>query len=276
MKKICIFLFLLVFSFYFTYKLTNDLKENDSLMQEIKKEEEKYSVKAVNAEIIDNEIISGKNGQTIDYQKTYQNMKQYGAYNESLIVTKNIKPTISIENNYDKYLIRGNKSKRQIALVFPVYENNIENILKILKKNNIKGTLFIDGTFLEKNISLFQEYPNNEYEILSYNKKYQVNFFKTAISYLESITNKDAKYCYTEEENEELLNICKNIKLHTIKPTIIIKNNLLRNIKNNLDNAQIISIKPNNYTEKELETTINYIKGKNYDLVLLDTLLSEV
>ena len=277
MKKICIFLFFILLCFYITNKLTDSLKEKDPLMQEIKKEEEKYSIKPVNAEIIDDEIISGKNGQTINYQKTYQNMKQYGTYNESLIVTKEVKPTISITENYDKYLIRGNKSKRQVALVFPIIEKEeIESIINILEKNNIKGTFFIDGTFLEKNISLLLKYPNYEYEILSYNKTYDVNFFKTSISYLESITKKDSKYCYTENTNEELLNLCKKIKLHTIKPTLIVKNNLLRHVKSNLSNGEIISIIPNSYTKKELETTIDYIKGKNYDLVLLETLLSEI
>ena len=53
-------------------------------------------------------------------------MKKYGNYNETLTTMKEVAPSISIDNNYDKYIFRGNNNKRQAALVFTVYNEDIE------------------------------------------------------------------------------------------------------------------------------------------------------
>ena len=84
-------------------------------MKDIKKTEDKYKIDSIDALIVDNNIIPGKIGKSIDYKKSYSKMKQYGAYNEALTVLKDVKPVISIDNNYDKYIISGNKEKRSIA-----------------------------------------------------------------------------------------------------------------------------------------------------------------
>ena len=275
MKKILIIL-LLVFSFYYTNRIIDFLKEQDPIMKEIRKTKDKYKIDSIDAIISDNNIIPGKEGKDIDYKKSFSKMKQYGVYNESLTVLKDTKPVISIDNNYDKYIISGNKENRYVSLVFKVKkEDNIDRILKILEKEKVVANFFVDGTYLENNVLKLKSMDNHEIEILSYDNSYDESLFETSISYLENIIEKDVKYCYCEEENKELLRICKKNKLHTIKPKLIINNNLYREVKNNLDNSIIISINTNNYNEKELSSTIEYIKEKGYKIVLLDKLLSE-
>ena len=203
-------------------------------------------------------------------------MKKYGAYNETLTVLKEVTPKVSIENNYNKYIIGGNRENKSISLVFIVNKDtNINNILNILDSNNVPGTFFIDGTFLENNIKLIKCIKKHELEILSYNNSYDENLFKTSIYYLENLTNKKAKFCYTKNDNKELLKLCSKNKLHTIKPIYHYNKNIYREIKNNLNNSIIISLEINNYIEKELSTTIDYIKGKGYNLVTLNNLLKE-
>lgn len=275
MKKIIyrlIILLLLVFSFYYTNKIIEILKETDPIMKDIKKTEDKYKIDSIDALIVDNNIIPGKIGKSIDYKKSYSKMKQYGAYNEALTVLKDVKPVISIDNNYDKYIISGNKEKRSIALVFKIYKDtDINSLLSILDKNKVSGNFFVDGTFLEKNIILLKSMKNHEINILSYNNELDKSLFETSISYLENIIEKDVNYCL----GEEVLKLCSKLKLHTIKPTISINNNLYREVKNNIDNSIIISIDINSYNLKELSSTIDYIKGKGYKIVLLSDLLSE-
>ena len=82
-------------------------------------------------------------------------------------------------------------------------------------------------------------------------------------------------YYDTLFDNNELLNLCKSLKLHTVKPTIIVNNNLYAKVKHNLDNSIIISISINKYTERELTTTIRYLKSKGYNIVTLNNLLIE-
>ena len=93
--------------------------------------------------------------------------------------------------------------------------------------------------------------------------------------YLNSLTGKSPKYCYTEESNEEILNTCEKLNLHTIKPTLVLSKNIYHEIKNNLSNSIIISLEVNNYVEKELSTTIDYLKKKGYKIVSLDNALKE-
>ena len=203
-------------------------------------------------------------------------MKKYGTYNESLMVMKEIKPDISIEDEYDKYISNGNKTKRVISLIFKVKENtDISNILEILKKKKVQATFFIDGKYIENNINELNRLEDHEIEVLSYKNEYNPSLFKTTISYLESISKEKVMYCYTEKENDKLLNICKKEKMHTIKPQLVIKKDLYKNIKNNMNEINIISLEVNNYIEKELSISIDYIRKKGYKIETLSSLLEE-
>lgn len=263
-----------IFSFYYTNQVVSFLQENDPIMKEIKSTEKKYIIEPENAITTDNTIISGKKGKVIDYDKSYQKMKKYGTYNESLTVLKDTIPVISINNNYDKYLIGGNKYHKKVSLVFIVKEKDPQTIISILKQNKIKATFFIDGTFIENNINLLKN-EEQDFELLSYQNDYNESFFKTSLSYLESITNNKAKFCYTEIDNNKLLSLCEKLKLHTIKPSLIIKKDSYKEVKENIDNGIIISLDINSLIEKELKETITYIKQKGYQIVPLESLIEE-
>ena len=279
MKKLIspiIIILFLVLSFYYTNKSVAILKNADPIMKEIKNTEEKYTISPIDAQIVGDNIISGKNGKTIDYEKSYNKMKRYGTYNESLTALKDLKPVISIKDNYDKYIVSGNKNNRNISLVFTVKENeNIETILNILDKKNVTATFFLDGTYIEKNINTIKNIKNHELEILSYNNQFEETFIKTSISYLNSITNKNSKYCYTVENNDNILNTCKKLKLHTVKPTLVLKKDIYKEIKNNLSNSIIVSLEVNNYVIKELSPTIDYLLKKGYNVISLDSVIRE-
>lgn len=271
-----IIIILLIVSFYYANKSVNILKNADPIMKEIKSTEKKYTIEPIDAQIIGRNIISGKNGKTIDYDASYTKMKRYGTYNESLTTLKDLTPVISITDNYDKYIVGGNKNNRNIALVFTIKENeDISNILKILDNRNVSATFFVDGTYLEKNILTIKNMTNHEVEILSYNNEFDETYIKTSLSYLNTLTNKEPKYCYTAKNNQDLLNTCKNLKLHTIKPTLILEKNIYSEIKNNLSNSIIISLEPNKYVEKELGITIDYLKKKGYNIITIDSVIKE-
>ena len=272
-KFIYLFIFLLI-SMYYTNASINVLKNVDPIMQKIKKTSKKYTINPVDAIVNNNEITSGSYGKEIDYKESYSKMKRYGKYNESLTVLKDTKPTISIEKTYDKYLVKGNQNNRSVSLVFKITkDDNIDKLLKLLEEKDVQVTFFIDGIILEKNINLITKLSNHEVEILSYKNRHDEELLKTTIDYLETITNRKANYCYTEIDDDNLLNICRKNKLHTIKPTIIVEKDMLKNIKKNVEKGIVITI--NNYNDKELITSINYLKSKGYDLVTLKDLFNE-
>ena len=271
MKKLLIIV-LLLFSFFYTNKSISIMRNQDPLMKEIIKNKSKFEIKSINAIIKNNTIIPGKQGKEVDLEKTYTKMKQYGTYNESLTVFKEVKPTISIEDNYDKYITSGNKENKNISFIFKVEKDTkINKLLSILNYHNINVTFFIDGLYIENND--LNNLSHHQIELLSYNNTIDEITFTSALSYLSYKTNKTPKYCLDDDNN--VINLCKNLNLHTIKPTIIIEKDPYKEIKNNLKNSSIILIPINNYIYDNLSTSILYIKSKGYNFLTLSELLSE-
>ena len=271
MKKLLIIL-LLLFSFFYTNKSISIIRNQDPLMKEIINNKSKFEIKSVNAIIKNNTIIPGKKGKEVDLEKTYTKMKQYGTYNEALTVFKETKPTISIEDNYDKLITSGNKDNKNTSFIFKVEKDtNINKLLSILNYHNIQVTFFIDGLYIENND--LNNLSNHQIELLSYNNAIDEITFTSALSYLSYKTNKTPKYCLEDDNN--IINLCKKINLHTIKPTLIIKKDPYKEIKNNLKNSSIILIPINNYIYDNLSTSILYIKSKGYNFLTLSDLLNE-
>lgn len=274
--QVTVVLLLVLFSFYYTNKTIDIIRETDPLMKQIKEESTKYEVPAEDAKIEDNKIIPGKNGQIVDYEETYQKMKRYGTYNESLTVFKETTPVISIEDTYDKFVISGNEEKRQVSLVFPIAkESDPRETIRIINQEGVVGTFFLDGLWLENNLSVVKDITNHELEILSYDNRYEEIYFSSAIQYLKNTTGQQSHYCYADYDNKEVIELCSKLELHTITPTIKITNTPFQDIKTKLQNGAIISFPINTTTELELKTVIDYIQSKGYDIVTLQTLLSE-
>ncbi|HIR48604.1 MAG TPA: polysaccharide deacetylase family protein [Candidatus Faecimonas gallistercoris] len=274
--QVAVVIVLVLFSFYYTNKTIDIIKETDPLMKQIKEESKKYQIPAENAKIKENKITPGKNGKEVDYDETYQKMKRYGTYNESLTVFKETTPTVSLEDTYDKFISGGNEEKKAITLVFKITnESNPKEIIRILNQENIIATFFIDGLWLENNLSLVKQMLNYELEILSYNNRYEEIYFSSAIQYLKNVTGEEANYCYAEYDNKTVIDLCSKLKLHTIVPTIKIASSPFLEVKKQLQNAAIISLPINTTTEIELKTVIDYIKSRGYKIVTLKELLSE-
>ena len=273
--RITFILLLSIFSFYYTNKSIELVREQDPIMKKIRNTDNKYNVQPVNAEIKDNTIIPGLTGKEINYTKTYTKMKQYGTYNEVLTTLKEVTPTISIDDYYDKYIISGNPQKRSVALVFKVEKTSPLEIINILNNNNVKATFFVDGYYLENNSKEISNIVSHELEILNYNGDYDEIYFSSSKDYLESLTNKKLKYCYSDYDKEEVILLCQKLKMHTIVPTIQINNSLFKEIKEQLTNSAIISIPISKNTKDELDTTLKYIKSRGYKLETLEELLNE-
>lgn len=273
--KIITILLLSIFSFYYTNKSIELIRKQDPIMKTIISTEEKYKIPAQDAIIKANTIIPGKNGMEIDYNATYNKMKQYGSYNEVLTTLKEVKPTVTVEDYYDKFIISGNPQKKSVALVFKVEKKSPNIIVKILNQKDALGTFFIDGYYLENNYEEISTMTNHQLEILSYNSDYDELYFTSSKDYLESLVNKKLKYCYSDYDKEEVITLCQKLKMHTILPTVKINSSLFQEIKEKLTNSAIISIPVSSSIEKELSTTIDYIKSRGYKITTLENLINE-
>ena len=281
MKKIyqiLIVLLLSLASFFYTEKVIDFIREKDPIMKNIKEYDKKNKIDAVNAVIDKNKITPGVSGKKVDYNKSFQKMKKYGTYNESLTVFEEVAPTISIDDYYDKYISEGSGINNDVSLVFEVKNgDNINNIINILKENNTIATFFVDGLWLENNQTLVSEMASlgHEIEILNYDNKYQELYFSSSLNLLNSITNLKPKYCYARYDNKEVLELCEKLELHTIIPTIMIGNYPYNDVVKKVHKGSIIGFSVTSSVEIELSTIINYLKQKGYTIDTLDILLSE-
>ena len=121
------------------------VKENDSLMIEIKNNINNYKINSVYAVIEGDTIIPGISGKTINIDKSYKKMKKYGIFNESLIEYDIVKPSISIDNNLDKYIIKG---RNDIYLTFVLNDiKYINDFVSIVNDNKIN--IFVDNKIIQ-------------------------------------------------------------------------------------------------------------------------------
>lgn len=269
---------LTVFSFYYTNKLIEFSKSKDPIMIEIMKNKDDYNKLSIDALINNNYITPGSEGLEVDVDKSYTKMKKLGKYNDNLYVYDVVKPTISIKDNYNKFVINGNTTKKEVSLIFKVNDlKNIENINKILFNNNVSATFFIDGNIKDDDINILKilDESNNYFGNLGYNKKYSIKTIKYTNALLDRIDDDNHNYCYVEKDDINVLKTCSEVKMYTIKPMVVSNIFPFTYIKQNLENGKIFSLDTNSYALKQLDLIIKYVRQKGYDFVTLEEILNE-
>lgn len=255
-------------SFFYTEKVINLSVNQDEIMITIKDTAKKSIINPTNALISNDYIIPGSTGKYIDVDASYKAMKKIGYYEPTLLIYKTIYPEISIYNNYNKYIIKGNTSHKNISLIYILNNTNtLDNILNTLNTYNLKITFFVDSNFLGNNINIIDKINDNEI----YNYGNQGKYTKDNLIITNNIINNKAKnkaiFCLFLNKNKDSLDNCTNNKMHAILPITI---NYF-NIKDKLTNGGIYLID----NTKELNGIIEYALGKGYSIIPLQELIKE-
>lgn len=267
------FISLVCFSFFYTNEISNVIKENDDLLIQIKDNENLYNVKAIDAVILDDTIIPGVSGRRVSVDKSYNNMKKYNTFNENLLVYDKVKPNVSVNKVYDKYIISGNKSITNITLTFVLYsDSNIDNIINILNKNEIKATFFVDMDYFDSNNEIISYLIKNNHTIGFLNSsKGNINYMSAVVS---KINNQKYLFCFNNLKNSEFLKICSLNNNYSISSNVIDKDYYI-NVKKNLTNGSILTFKVSSKLDNELGLIINYIKQKGFKIINMPELINE-
>lgn len=267
---------LIGFSFFYTDKVIEVIREEDEIMIELESMKDIYQIAPTNATIAANTIIPGQKGRTINIEESYKKMKNIGLFDESLIIYDDLIPEISLTNNKDKFIIKGNNNKQMVSLIFILKSNKyLDEIEKILDTKEVSANYFVDYDYLIDNSTKIKSMSNREFYSYGKNGTYASDNLLFSNNLISRITNNEAIYCISTEMDTEILNLCQNNNLYTITPTIIGTSSPYNSIKENLTSGSIILLSMNGETAKCLGTTIDYIKGKGYQIDLLSTLLSE-
>ncbi len=257
MKKYFKYIFLaiiILFSFYFTEKTAILKRNNDPILQIIKDYSNTYNVSAIDAKIEDNYIIPGMYGKRINEVKSLIKMKSDGVFNSLFLVFDDIKPNISLDNNKDKIITKGNEQKKGISLII---DNDNSNIITYLISNKINTSILINKDTFNNNP--YFEQINNDYN--NYNE-------------VEKLLNKNrinTNICILNRTNKEL---CIRNKKYIIEPTHILKSNNLVSIKNKITSGDIILIK-DSVSVDDLDYLIKYINNRGLKILKLSELIKE-
>ena len=272
------FLSLVCFSFFYTEKTIDVVKEVDDIMITLKEQAPKYQVKAENAKIDGKFMTPGISGKIVNLQKSYEEMKHYGKFHPNLLVYDKVSPEISIKNRYDKYIQTGNPKKRQVSFLFIVDEKgNPSPIIEILKEKKVTGTFFIDGSWLEKNQNELVSLIEGKFTVgnYSYRGDYGHESFVWIDTIIKRVGGQKQSYCLVEKENKKALSTCKLQKDYTIYPNIIMKENPYSELTEQVESGSIILMRLDAQVKKELPLMITYLKQKGYEIVNLEQLLEE-
>ncbi len=251
MKKLFSYVGLAAFmlsSFYFTEKIALMAREKDPMLEQIKAYD-KENTDYVNATISGNTIIPGINGQELDEIKSLMNMKKAGSFSESFLVYKSIAPLVSLKDNLDKIIIRGNQNKKGVALIL---EDN-DTLIKYLEGRNIPFSVL---TTLDN----YKE--DKKYELINYEE--EDNYKK--LDRLLDKNNINTNICLVDS-------YCPNYK-YKVKTTYTLSKNNLITVKNALSSGDIIRVSKNTRIE-DVDILMQQIQSRKLNIMLLSKLISE-
>lgn len=244
---------ILLFSFYYTEKMSSIVINNSSLVNEISENSKEYNIEAVSAIIEDDYIIPGLNGYTVNVLKSYDNMRFLDTFNSYYLEYDTISPNISLKNNKDKIIKYGNKNKNAVSIIV---ENNID-IINYSKDKNIKISRLINHDSFEKNV--FYEQINND--AVEYKK----------VESMLNNNNLNKNICVI---NNNLLDICKDYKKYLVESSLTLNNYNLASVKNNIKSGYIISIN-DNVDITDYKILIRQIYYQDLDIIGLSELITE-
>lgn len=244
---------IMLFSFYYTEKIALMMRKKDPIYETINVFAEDSNTKSINATIKNNTIIPGINGLTVNIDKSFQKMKSFGAFNKYYLIFEQIKPEISLEDNKDKIITKGNSKKKSVALIL----EETGEISEYLKKIEVNASILITTESFQRDS--FLEQINNDSK-----KEKEVD------SLLDSI-KQNKKICIINNYNE---NQCRKNNKYLVKPSLELTNYNIASIKGKIESGDIILIKKG-VTLNDVKILLQQIYYKGLEPTNLSSLILE-
>ena len=245
-------------------------------MIELKKEAEDVKVEPLDAYVFGDYVIPGVSGKSVDLTSSYSKMKSLGEYNSNLLVFVSELPNVSITSYKDKFIVNGNKSKKEVYLVFEFSDDKyLKDVIDILDENKVLANIFLDGYYIENDIDNLKGMIKGHYVG---NLGYKGSYDESLIRYTNGLISRnfnESIFCYAKDDDKSILNLCNKNDMYTIKPVMIDESYPYINVKKNISSYNIMSFKANSYLIKELDTIIKFIKQKGYEISLVSNLVFE-
>lgn len=272
-------------------------KMDDSLYKEIQQKSSEFYQAPQNAKI-DRvwKKMPGKNGVKVDIEKSYQQMKEKGVFDRSLLVYEQVEPDISLKDLPASPIYRGHPEKEMVAFLINVSWGTayIPDILRILDEQKIKATFFIEGKWAKENADyakmIVEEghvignhaYSHPDMSRLSEQEIFQE--IKQTNEIIKAITGNTPKWFAPPSGsfNNQVVKIADQLDMETIlwsvdtidwrNPSVSV---MMNRVMDELHAGALILMHPTKSIVQGLEPLITNIKDKGYKIGTIDKLLSE-
>lgn len=273
------------------------VSSDNKLYQEIVDKAKEYEKKPIDAKVDKIwKAIPAINGLEVDIDASYKKMKKKNKFDENKLIFNQITPKVHLSDLNPEPIYHGNSEKKMIALTVNVAWGNeyLITILNTLKKTNTKATFFLEGKWTENNPVLAKEIVKRGYEVGNHSYSHPdmatLSFSKNLAELLKTneairkVTGQSVKWFAPPSGsfNQSLINQVKGLNMETIlwtadtidwqKPT---PGTIINRITRKAENGTIVLMHPTAPSAQALETLINKLKEKGYEIVDITTLLDE-
>ncbi|WP_042223728.1 polysaccharide deacetylase family protein [Oceanobacillus manasiensis] len=271
-------------------------KTNETLYKEIEEQAKEYKEEPVDPYI--DEVwkkTPGRNGVEVDVTKSYEKMKKEGEFDESMLVFKQISPSVSLDDLPPSPIYRGNPEKKMVSLLINVSWGTeyVPKLLAILKDKQVKATFFIEGKWAKENVELVKMIKNQNHLIgnHAYNhpdmarltNQQMVEQINQTNDILKAITgDKPAWFAPPSGSyNQYVVDAAHNFKMETVlwttdtidwkNPTVSV---MIDRVNSKLHPGATILMHPTASTADGLDELIDSVKDKGYKIGTVEQLVS--
>ncbi|WP_369903026.1 polysaccharide deacetylase family protein [Bacillus manliponensis] len=294
MKRRIVLLLVLLLSITSFFYVVN---AEDVLYEEIREKSKSYTIAPQNA-VIDRvwKAVPGYNGKEVDVKMSYMNMKKRGAFNENLLVYREVSPKVHLKDLPPAPIYRGNANKKMVALTINVAWGNeyLPRMLETLHKHNVTATFFLEGRWVKENVRFAkmivdakQEVGNHSYthpdmKTLSVGAIHEQ--LQKTNEIIEAATNRKVKWFAPPSGSfrDDVVDVASKLQMRTImwtvdtidwqrpEPSVIIER-----VMGKVHPGAIILMHPTAPTAESLHTLIKKLKEQGYEVGSVSALMDE-
>ncbi|MDQ0230483.1 polysaccharide deacetylase family protein [Metabacillus malikii] len=273
------------------------MKQQNHLYNEIVSKAKEYNIPPQNAEIHKVwKATPGYNGLEVDIEQSYKRMKDKGEFDEKMLIYRQVKPKVHLEDLPAEPIYRGNPEKPMVSFIVNVAWGNefIPDMLDTLNKYHVKSTFFLEGRWVKENpemakmiVDAGHEIGNHSYTHPDMSKLSSANIREQLLKtneVIKSVTEVTPSWFAPPSGSirEEVVSIADEYKMKTVmwsvdtidwqrpEPHVIVDR-----VLNKVHNGAIILMHPTSSTSDSLETLIVSIKRKGYSFGSLSMLMDE-
>ncbi len=272
-------------------------KHQDKLYEEIGAKAKEYNIPPQNAEIHKVwKAIPGYNGLEVDIDESYRKMKEKGFFDQKLLVYRQVKPSVHLDDLQAEPIYRGHPDKPMVSFIINVAWGNeyIPDMLETLNKYHVKATFFLEGRWVKENPDMAMMIVDAGHEVGNHSythpdmsqlsaEKIREQLTKTN-EVIKSVTDITPTWFAPPSGSfkSEVVKIADEMNMKTVMWSVDTidwqrpePHVLVSRVMGKVHNGALILMHPTSSTSESLETLILSIKQKGYSFGSVSMLVNE-